>query len=574
MTESEHSDDHGKLFEISIQRIKQGLCFFDAEQRLIVSNKRYSEIYGLDAKHTQRGTTLQEIVAQRYRVGTSPDLDEAQYLRWRDGINNQTEASDTTVRLKDGRTVAVHHEPMPGGGWVATHDDISALVDAQEKSVVSEERYRALVKASASILWRASADGSVVDMRGWEEATGQPAEISSGWGWLAALHPDDRAPAAQTCQDSAATGRPLSLEFRLRHAGGEYRWVSGRGAALRTPDGCVKEWVGMVLDNHDRKVAEEAARAGEERLRLAAEATGLGTWDVDFISGERRWSKELYGIVGLPQGHPISREAFDACIHPDDYPHVVRSYEEWLQRENSGNYENQYRIARGNDGAERWVHVRGKAFFDSVGHLMRAVGTVTDITDQQRASEELRRTEERLSLALLLGRMVAWEHDLRTGFVYRSGSAASVHGLESGPISDLYDRIHPDDVDKVKQVHASPGLKETVEFRYVRPDGERMWLATRSGRSVNNQLIGVTFDITERKHAEQEIWRTANHDTLTGLPNRALFQLRFDKALANARATETCVSLLTLDVDNFKDVNDTLGHDAGDALLKEIAQRL
>ena len=87
-------------------------------------------------------------------------------------------------------------------------------------------------------------------------------------------------------------------------------------------------------------------------------------------------------------------------------------------------------------------------------------------------------------------------------------------------------------------------------------------------------MIGITFDITDRKVAENELWRLANHDALTGLANRVLFHERLTAALEAAETSGTSVSLLLLDLDDFKSVNDTLGHDAGDRLLGEAARRL
>jgi diguanylate cyclase (GGDEF)-like protein len=109
---------------------------------------------------------------------------------------------------------------------------------------------------------------------------------------------------------------------------------------------------------------------------------------------------------------------------------------------------------------------------------------------------------------------------------------------------------------------------------FVLPDGKALWLASRGEKAGPDRVIGVAYDITERKAAEEELWRLANHDPLTGLPNRALFQRRLEQAVAEARQEGTSAGLLLIDLDDFKDVNDSFGHDAGDALLKETAARL
>uniref|UniRef100_A0A9E8CSG6 EAL domain-containing protein n=1 Tax=Bosea sp. NBC_00436 TaxID=2969620 RepID=A0A9E8CSG6_9HYPH len=138
------------------------------------------------------------------------------------------------------------------------------------------------------------------------------------------------------------------------------------------------------------------------------------------------------------------------------------------------------------------------------------------------------------------------------------------------------DRVHPDDQQKVAAFwHAvmSEGINAT-EVRYLAPDGKQTWLSLRAERKDEHRLIGISFDIADRKAAEEAIWRTANHDPLTGLANRALFQSRLEEALRHAEASKSGVGLLLLDLDDFKDINDTLGHAVGDRLLQEIALRL
>ncbi|MEO6408122.1 MAG: EAL domain-containing protein [Burkholderiaceae bacterium] len=120
----DHQTEH-RRFQTAIDNISQGLCFFDGAQRLIFSNRRYAEMYRLAPEHIRPGTTLGEIVDERFKRGSGPDMTPAQYLDWRARIAVSSEPSDTLFALKDGRTFAIHHEPMPDGGWVATHEDIT-----------------------------------------------------------------------------------------------------------------------------------------------------------------------------------------------------------------------------------------------------------------------------------------------------------------------------------------------------------------------------------------------------------------------------------------------------------------
>jgi diguanylate cyclase (GGDEF)-like protein len=205
-----------------------------------------------------------------------------------------------------------------------------------------------------------------------------------------------------------------------------------------------------------------------------------------------------------------------------------------------------------------------------------AVRTYTDITARRQAEGALRASEKRLWLAFQAGRMFAWEQDLTTNYVTRSQHTVEWLGIGSGPLSEFIERFHPEDRhlrrEFLDQILATGS--GTMEFRYVLPDGQTLWLGCRGERAGPTRVVVVTFDITDRNSAEEEIWRIANHDPLTGLPNRMLFQHKLEQALTEAKQHVTSISLLVIDLDEFKDVNDSFGHDAGDVLLKETAGRL
>ncbi len=208
-----------------------------------------------------------------------------------------------------------------------------------------------------------------------------------------------------------------------------------------------------------------------------------------------------------------------------------------------------------------------------------------------RASEnvvELHLSRERLEKAQRLARVGSWEVDIASGELRASAQLHSILGL--GPEPDekpldpgrLVERIHPDD---------RPGLFEAV--RYCRDGGAslqadyRIVLDDRSERILHAQgeivrdergrparLEGTVQDVTERRRSEEQIRYLAYHDTLTGLGNRRLFKERLGLAIAHARRRESPLGVLFLDLDQFKRINDTLGHSVGDAVLKGVADRL
>lgn len=130
-------------FDLAINNMSQGLCFFDGTQRLIVCNHRYTQIYKLDPARVLPGMKLQDIVDLRFEAGTFPDMTTAEYLVWRSNIAVSAEVSDTVVKLRDGRTIKIHHQPMPDLGWVATHEDITEHVRTKENLEEQNQRFDA-----------------------------------------------------------------------------------------------------------------------------------------------------------------------------------------------------------------------------------------------------------------------------------------------------------------------------------------------------------------------------------------------------------------------------------------------
>jgi diguanylate cyclase (GGDEF)-like protein len=120
-------------FDTAINNMSQGLCFFDADHRLIVCNGRFVDIYNIAADRVYPGMTLMEIVDLRIEAGSFPAMTREEYIRWRTDVAISNEAKDSTVELEDGRTIKIRHRPMPGGGWVATHEDITEQRQSEVK---------------------------------------------------------------------------------------------------------------------------------------------------------------------------------------------------------------------------------------------------------------------------------------------------------------------------------------------------------------------------------------------------------------------------------------------------------
>ena len=457
---------------------------------------------------------------------------------------------------------------------LAISRDVTAQVALERDLQRTANRYKALTEASATMVWRAEPDGSLIESSGWEAYTGQPASTYTGYGWLGAVHPDDRPRVTATWQAIFASRAAGAFEFRTLSRDGTYRWTLTRAVPLKDDSGQVVEWVGTDSDIHEGVQASEAIRLKEERYRLAMLATGDAVWDHDLATDSVAWSEGTCRLLGYSDAEIAGTGAWWLSkIHPDDRPRVTASIHGVIVGQEP-RWSEEYRLARA-DGCYAEVSDRGFVIRDADGRALRMVGAVRDISEQRRADSALRASMERLRLALQAGGMMAWEHNLRTDCTTGSGNALELLGIQGGHFSLFLDRVHPDDRQRITRlVQQGSQKREEREFRFIHPDGRLLWLSAAVERVDEDRIVGITSDITERKQAEEQAWRAANHDALTGLPNRRLFHQRLEQALAAAERGDASMSLLLLDLDHLRDVNDTLGYDAGDAVLVEVAQLL
>lgn len=205
-----------------------------------------------------------------------------------------------------------------------------------------------------------------------------------------------------------------------------------------------------------------------------------------------------------------------------------------------------------------------------VRHMVRAAAAVNDIKG----------AADRLSRAQRIARLAQWELDLDEGYFEWSDIGTTLFGIfgEHSVATGLLSFVHPDDRERVEAA-ISARTPHTIEYRLLLGDGRECAIrqeveVDHDYLGVPRRLIGAAQDISKLKHAERQITRLANFDLLTDLPNRTQLQHVVADAVAEGEGTGTSFAVLALDLDLFKEVNDTLGYAAGDQLLREVAKRL
>ena len=348
------------------------------------------------------------------------------------------------------------------------------------------------------------------------------------------------------------------------------------------PDGEVRGHFTLVTDISERRHAEQALRESEERLRLALDAAHMGTFNWDVPNSRitwSRWHEELWGF--RPGEFGGTYEAFSERVHPEDLPGINAEVARCIATREP--FVGEFRVVWP-DGGIHWIAARGEFTFGADGQALRMRGAVVEITARKRAEAMLKERDELLTETGRLAKIGGWQFDPRTLKGTWTDEVARIHDMDPGEETSagiglsFYHGEHRRAIEQAVKDAIETGKPYDLELEMVTAKGTHKWVRT-IGRAIKegNKIVkvqGSFQDITERKHATDRLNYLAHHDDLTGLPNRTLFHDRLQRAMIDAERHERLVAVVFVDLDRFKNVNDTLGHDAGDQLLKGVTERL
>ena len=440
----------------------------------------------------------------------------------------------------------------------------------------SEQHFRTLANSGTALIWTSGVD-KLCDYfnEPWLRFTNQTLEQELGHGWTEGVHPEDLDRCLQTYTSAFDQREPFSMEYRMRHADGSYHWLQDNGNPRYDIKGNFIGYIGFCYDITERKHDEERLRQSEEKLRTYFDNISDTLWLIDSNLYIVYVSPNVFRLLNYLPEELIG--LFSACIiHPDDMV-IVSNAQRYVMEHKGEPHTIQYRVSHKNG---RWVEVESTGVnLLSNSDIKGVLVSMRDITERKQVETDLR-----IAATVFEAQEGMFVTNAQSEILRVNRAFTSITGYSLEEVIGKNPRI--------LQSGHQPTEFYTLMWDCINRTGfweGEVWNRRKNGEVYPEHLtitavkgsdgivvnyVATLTDITLSKAAAVEIERLAFYDPLTGLPNRQLLRDRLIPALASSHRTGQKGALLFIDMDNFKTLNDTLGHDMGDILLQKVAQRL
>ncbi len=412
----------------------------------------------------------------------------------------------------------------------------------------------------------------------------QPVSLES---FEALLHPDDTEGFRQRLDEHfRGQSTYYDCELRMRHRQGHWVWLQARGRVLnRDEDGNPQSMLGIHVAIGERKEQEEALRRSQDLLEVAGRIAGVGGYEVDMASGKLTWTDETKRIHGVPLDYEPTVETAIEFYAPEARAPIQQALAHVMLT--GENMEMELPLIRA-DGQRIWVRAQGSGEVRD-GQTVRVFGAFQDVTDRRELTDALAEKNELLHVTLQSIGDAVITTDPQGRVSWMNPVAERLTGCDLGDVKDLH---LADTIEIVQEESREPlenpittclQTRKVVSLRreavLVARDGNEYAVKDTAAPIVNDdgELLGavmVLYDVTEQRRLTGEMSYRARHDALTGLVNRSEFETRLGEVLAEASEHGVMHSVLYLDLDQFKMVNDTCGHSAGDELLVQMTDQI
>ena len=430
------------------------------------------------------------------------------------------------VRCRDGcyiwiieRGQAVWDDQGHVTRMVCAETDITHRKQAEAALAESESRFRSMADSAPVLLWMTDDQFRYMFFnQSWLNFTGRTMSQELGQGWVQGIHPADTCYCERAHHEAFVARQSFEIEYRLRRADGEYRWVLDKGQPHFDQTGQFVGYIGSCIDITDRKVAEEQIRASENRHRLLVEQMPAATYTaaLDWCSTTLYISPYIVEMLGYsPEEWIQNSNLWVERLHSEDRDRVLRELE--ICKARGETFTSEYRIFHRN-GEMLWIRDRAHIVQDNQNHGVFMQGVMLDITSRKAVEEALRRSEERL-------RTIFENAQIGIAIVKRGGGLSETNqffqtllGYSAAELKGMtYDQItFPEDVaieaPLIRECREGKRDGYALEKRYLRKDGHYIWvnLTISIIRDANHDLqfaVAMVEDITHRKRAEASLHR-------------------------------------------------------------------
>ena len=415
-----------------VEAVPEGIWVVDPQGSTIFSNRRMAEILGVDF----------ESMPQQSCFGcVFPDeLEEAQ-RHFARTLAGDRRSFDFRLRRADGSPIWVSISCMPvyddtgaPTGLLGLFSDITERKQVEAALRESEERFRNMADTAPVMIWVSGPDKLCTFFnKRWLEFTGRTLKQELGNGWADGVNPEDLHRCVGIYHSSFDSRNAFQMEYRLRRADGEYRWVLDSGTPVYR-GGQFAGFIGSCIDITEQKLIEERLRASESRLVKAQRLAKVGSWERDLAADRILWSDEMHRIFGTPGSAPSNFLAFLNCVHSEDRARIMEADREILST--NAPVDAEYRIIRPN-GEMRFLRSIVEAIRNDEGAPVRIVGVTQDITDVRRAQQEDFIRQKLESLGTLAGGIAHDFNNLLGGVMAQAELALEEYQAGGSPEQEL-----------------------------------------------------------------------------------------------------------------------------------------
>ena len=406
-------------------------------------------------------------------------------------------------------------------------------------------------------------------------------------------HPDDiERSRHQLKRLRAGELKNFRLDKRYLHSKGHEVWVRLDVSMVRgdeqLPDFVLTQAQNITLRRQIRKNLADSEAQLQAIIRSMGE--GVMVFDLDgqlVLSNER--AAEIFGLSSANIVESTQLDERWHVSHPDGRRVQVEEYPAIITLESGEPQREVVFCIKKTDGSDVWVEINTEPVrIEANGSMIAVVASISDITDRRRTQKALADSEQQLNLALDGAHLGMWDWHLESQDFQLNQTATDIIGYELASIrlklSDIQSLFYEDDRKYITDSMNDHLIGETSQFdidaRLLNKAGNYVWVNMRGRVSEHNpngnpnRVSGVLVDISERKALEDQLVELATKDALTGLYNRGFGSETLDREIAQTRRSDGMLSLILMDVDHFKNINDAFGHAYGDQVLIEIGKQL